>query len=287
MHGHIIPGIAEPRATKEDNVKFISLPKNRWLFSCWITIAMTAGFGGAIRADDATDQNEIQVLARLVHFRMLNLYTKLGDFSDAQKAQITDLERLVGKWLKTHRQNTPAEFGQQFYPPLRNILTPDQLKKLDDILAQQAAIATANHLNQIGMALDFYARDHKDMGPPDIGTLVGKDLSPEVFLSGGSRVKVPSNFEKLDPPLKIEWANAKTDFVFLAAGKKIESVARFVTTYVRPSAAPDGNFFLLNTGRVIAQDAAKSKAIIDELAAGKNPPPSLDFNSPDAPTQGL
>ena len=45
-------------------------------------------------------------------------------------------------------------------------------------------------------------------------------------------------------------------------------------------------WFVLNTGLVMAADPAKSKAIIEELAAGKNPPPSLDLNSPAAPTQG-
>jgi hypothetical protein len=50
-----------------------------------------------------------------------------------------------------------------------------------------------------------------------------------------------------------------------------------VLAYIKPDiAADDGNIFLTLDGQTHDKSVEESKKIIEELTAGKNPPPSLD-----------
>jgi hypothetical protein len=237
---------------------------------------------------DEDDAKSTAMLAAFVHVRMLPVYEKLGDLSDTQKQQIRAVELALVRWAKANPNNTEQQCDDQFFPQLRQLLSSDQQKKLDDLLVERArrrvATDTAMHVRQIGLALTFYSFDHQYNMPPDLGALITmkNSLPPIMFLAGGSKAKVPANFDKLDPALKAEWVDVKTDFVFITANKST-GMGRAVTAYVRPSAAPDGNFFLLTNGVVIAQDPDLSQKIVAELKSGKNPPPSLNMDLPAAP----
>jgi general secretion pathway protein G len=87
------------------------------------------------------------------------------------------------------------------------------------------AIMCCENLNQIGTALVLYANEHQQMLPPDLGTLlVAEEMDMKTFVCPASPNALPDNWQKLDPKQQAAWVNAHTDYIYLAAGKRLSDV---------------------------------------------------------------
>lgn len=257
-----------------------------------VTACFVAGAGvigqhrptGIARADDTADAQHVQEMIEGVNGAMSDLSEAVGGLSDEQKPKLAALETSIAEKIKANPKIEPLALRDEAISGFRDILTPDQQKKLDELMADSArraqSIQTGSRLKQIGIMLLMFATEHQGELPPDLGLLTETKPDPTTFLAGGSKTKVPVDFEKLPASQQAEWIDTKTDFIFVGGGKDLDKLGASVVAYVRPGAAATGNNFLMADGSVVAQDPEKSAKIIGELEAGKNPPPSLDKTLP-------
>ncbi len=258
--------------------------------ACALAVLFIAGLGrnaGVALADDASDAQHVQQMMEGMHGQLAELTESLGGFSDEQKQKLTALESSMADKLKANPKMEPRDVRDQAMAGFREILTPDQQKKFDNMLAESArmmaSIVTGSHLKLIGVALMSFANDHQGKLPGNLGALADQKLDPKTYLTGDSKTTVPADFDKLEADQKAEWIDAKTGFTFIAGGKDLSKLGPAVIAYVKPRAAAGPNNFLLADGSVLAEDAVTSEKIITELKDGKNPPPSLDMRLPGPP----
>jgi hypothetical protein len=197
--------------------------------------------------------------------------------TDAEKPKMTEIEdNAVARVKADPMMLMDKEFQKSVMTDIRAVLSPEQQKQIDHMLAEEKMARTGSSLHQLGLAMLLYENDNSQATPPDLGALVAEKLDPATFLTYESATKTPDDWAKMDDKAKAEWINKNSDFVYVGGGKKsADEAANFVVAYIKPDASPDGsNAFLMGDGSVQQRPADVSKAIIEEVKAGKNPPPS-------------
>jgi len=204
----------------------------------------------------------------------------VGGLSADESAKLADLE----KKLDADVTADPAKFMSTNFRDsamnsFREILTPEHLKKFDEVMARSLQlgrqIKSQSNLRQVGILNAKYSQDHQNKLPGDLGTLVAGQASPDIFLAGGSKTSVPADWAAMDAKARADWVNKNTDFVDVAAGKPSDAGVDFVVAYIKPEVSPEANAFLMGDGSVQSRTAEEAKKIIEEIKAGKNPPPSM------------
>lgn len=234
----------------------------------------------AVRGQDADPKRSEQMIQGL-HEQLDELSAVVGGLAADQKTQLSSIESSIGEKIKADPNATPATLREEVIGEFRAILTTDQQKKFDDILAQSRKRAVSIHdssnLKQIGLALQMYADQHKGALPADQGALVQIITGGQVFLTTDSKTKVPDGFDQLDAATRANWVNKNSEFIYLGRGKPLDTLPYgTVVAYIKPEVATLGNSLLMADGAVYHEEPAAADKIIAELTAGKNPPPSLD-----------
>jgi hypothetical protein len=216
-------------------------------------------------------------IAGEIHSGFADMFSQL-DITDEQKPKMDAIEKKVVDAVKAdHSKMRDKAFQASFMADIRAELTPDQQKKWDHRINQDKMASTGSDIHSIGLAVLMYETEHDKKTPPDLGSLIGEDmLSPGVFLTGWSTTKPPADWKTMDAKAKADWVNQNAELVYVGAGKKADDLSpSFVLAYIKPEAALEGmNAFLMSDLSVQQKPADEAKAIIDELTAGKNPPPS-------------
>jgi prepilin-type processing-associated H-X9-DG protein len=87
--------------------------------------------------------------------------------------------------------------------------------------AREAAnrVKSGSNLRQIGQGCLLYANENNGKMPPDLGSLVKEELTPEVFVSPLGHQQVPREVATMTPEQKAAWINEHSDYVYLGKGK--------------------------------------------------------------------
>ena len=251
-----------------------------WALTC-LGVVMWP-FLGTVTQAGVGDSQRARKMMESIHQVFHKYSNSVGVLSLEEQDRIDALEKAIAGDLKDNpdKIDQPAAVRDDALARFRSALTPAHQKRFDKLRAdddrQQDSLTTSDHLKQIGLAMIMYARDHNDTLPPDFATLISKSLGPAVFLAGGATTQPSTAPADQVEPSGAKWVNQNTDFIFLAAGKSFSQLpASFVVVYVKPAAAKYGNAFLLDDGSVESLSAEQSGAVVADLQAGRNPPPSL------------
>jgi hypothetical protein len=211
-------------------------------------------------------------------FKMFGMVFNL---SDDQKTKLKAIEKTAADEMRADPKKVRNEaFDDSVSAKVREVLTAEQQKQFDKMQAEaklsMKLSMTGSNLHDIGMKLIKWEGAHDGKLPPDLGSLVDDKSGARTFLAQNSSAKPPADWDKMDAKAKSDWVNKNTDFAYEGAGKKdAETGSSFVVAYIKSTAAPEaGNAFLMGDGAVHQRPADVAKAMIDELKAGKNPPPS-------------
>ncbi len=231
-----------------------------------------AGSGATMTADQAI---------AAVHNTFQKLPQDLGVLSDAEKTQLAAIEKTADDQLKADPSKiSDQSFSQSMIAQVRGALSAEHQKAFDGLVAkdaeQVALIKNGNKLVLLNAPIVLGARNGKF--PSDLGSVLDDSMAPELFLTVDSKTKPPAEWKTMDAKAKAQWVNANTDFVYLGSDPSLKPGNLSVLGYIKPEASSGGNVFMLSDGRVLSESADDSAAIIAELKAGKNPPPSLKTN---------
>ena len=80
-------------------------------------------------------------------------------------------------------------------------------------------VKSGANLRQIGQGCLLYANENNGKMPPDLGSLVKEELTPEVFVSPLGQQQVPPQLAAMSPEQKAAWINEHSDYVYLGKGK--------------------------------------------------------------------
>jgi hypothetical protein len=235
----------------------------------------SSALGGATSAPSSGPTSESA--EKIIHDEIADITKELEISDKVELDKIAALEKTLVAELKADPsiRKTP-EFTKSFIKRYGDCLTGEDLKKFNQMMAMSMKYAlelkTATNLRQVGNALiGFMANSGK--WPDDLGVLSFTTLAPDTFLVGGSKTQVPANWSDLSNQDRAKWIKDNTDFVYLKP--TIEGNAGLVIAYIKPDISPDTNILLMANITVHRLDAQHNKAVIDELKAGKNPPPSM------------
>jgi len=110
--------------------------------------------------------------------------------------------------------------------------------------AREAAnrIKSASNLRQIGLAAKMFANEQPRTQalPPDCGSMLAEEISPEVFLNPRLGHTLPPEVAKMSPQQKAAWVNAHSDYVWLGKGLNDSVEADRPLAYEKPDGLDDG-----------------------------------------------
>jgi prepilin-type processing-associated H-X9-DG protein len=148
--------------------------------------------------------------------------------------------------------------------------------------AQGSKIKCASNLRQIGMAIRMYADQNADLLASDFATIAAtQDITADVFICPHAH---SDNSVRPTPPTQAQMAATIAQgsptcsfFMHPWPGRTLGSLPpNAILAYEKPTNHDDGMNFLFADGHVDWHPAPLSNTILAELAAGTNPPPSLN-----------
>ena len=125
-----------------------------------------------------------------------------------------------------------------------------------------------NNLRQIGIAIQMYVVDHNQY-PPDFGPLLAeKKITLDTLVSAHAGTQVPPEVRKGNPDEQANWANSRSDFVYLGAELKPNGHPtipgdRLILAYERPDGRP-GMSMLFADGHVEWIDVEAARQMIEK-----------------------
>jgi prepilin-type processing-associated H-X9-DG protein len=133
-------------------------------------------------------------------------------------------------------------------------------------------VKCAANLRQIGQLILLYANEHQGAYPPDLATLARQEeLAPEVYICPSGDKSVPADVRGMAREQVAQWIAKNSDYVYLGAGKSVNSPADDVLVYERPEDHRfDGINVLFGDGHVSFVKIETAKQIIPNFdAAGR------------------
>jgi hypothetical protein len=223
---------------------------------------------------------EVERFVTGMHRGFGQLAEAAGGLTEPQKAKVAALEKSFADRVRKDPAllKKPAALKGEMLTQFREVLDAPQQKRFDDAMAgshqRAAALSAATKLKQIGMGTIQYAQTAAGGAmPPDLGTLVAQGVIEADVVT---LKPLPPDVAKKSPKERGDWANANGDFAYLAAGKASAALPfNFVVAHDKPAPDARGLNVLQADGSVQMLEGEKAKAVLAELTAGKNPPPSL------------
>ena len=107
--------------------------------------------------------------------------------------------------------------------------------------ARAQQVQGGNNLRQIGNAIQMYVVDHAKY-PTDFGPLLAENkLSLDTLVSSHAGTQVPPDVRKGTPDDQANWANSRSDFVYLGGELKAGADRTAILVYERPDGRPGMN----------------------------------------------
>jgi len=129
--------------------------------------------------------------------------------------------------------------------------------------AQAQRAQAGNNLRMIGVALQMYAVDHNQY-PPDFGPLLAeKKVTLDTLVSSHAGTQVPPEVRKGNLDEQANWANSRSDFVYLGAELKPNAGATAILVYERPDGRPGMNM-LFGDGHIEWIDVESARQMIEK-----------------------
>jgi prepilin-type processing-associated H-X9-DG protein len=125
-------------------------------------------------------------------------------------------------------------------------------------------IPCASHLNQLGLGIYLYARDHDGRFPASLEEVVlAQGLAPELLVCPSSADTIAS---AKSMPLAQELKHpGHCSYIYLGAGRNMSDFAyQWVLAYDRPANHPEGYFVLFGDGHVEFQRASDFEKRLEE-----------------------
>lgn len=144
-------------------------------------------------------------------------------------------------------------------------------------------IHCSSTLRQIGLAIQMYSDDNGGAFPPDFHAIAStQDITPEAFIcpSPDCADKLPANYVRpiapQSQPLIVQSTSTCSYFLIQPSNGQLKGLDRDkVIAFEKLRNHPHGMNVLIADGSVEWLDHTLSQAVLAELAAGVNPPPSL------------
>jgi hypothetical protein len=238
---------------------------------CATIVFLGLGRCSITRAQAPTDEQVATQTIDSMHKELGKLGREIGGLTDDEWTKIDTWEAQLDQKIKADPGKTQGrEFEQSSMKEYRALLNADHQKKFDEAMARSQKIAqrivSSISLKNVGVAGMLWSTDHNGNFAPDLGSLAAAEhMSANVFLAGGSKTRIPDDWETMVAKAKADWTNKNSDFVYLGAGQKTAGDSGFVVAYIKPELATDGNQFLMGDGSVQTKTADQSKAIVADL----------------------
>lgn len=243
--------------------------------SIWAQPHPTSGPGGPSTTGEK-EPSKVEMITREMKGAYEMLSNELGLTPEEKKKVEALTKKMEADIAVSGEKMTKDDFEAKIIMGFRETLNEEHAKKFDEFTARAKKMSERSYnaasARGICIGLNVYSSESDGKLPATLGELVTKGLcAPKQFVMKGGPTKLPADLGSKDPKEQAKWVNENSDYIYTGAGlNATKLVPDFVVIYDK-----GGTLFGCADGHVAMSKEDEAAKALEELKAGKNPPPSL------------